>query len=476
MISIKNDDLSLKDNRIIIFEGSDVCGKSTQADLFCNHEAENGTNVVRLKFPFLPENKKLKSINDDMQKYIYDTELLTKIKNNDGTVDFTKCIKQINKIITTNSSANADNKLKIIPFMKYIFNKDIGNALKELNKFKINDNDETFIKIYSYNTTLKLIHLDDKLCEIMSNRNPIIIVLDRYFLSGIIYNFFLPELYYNDFFKKEKNDIYNILNIYLCDNDVYKLIKDSDYDNTEKFINKYTNFKKLIGIKNYNIKKILDVFDDCKKKEIENTKKIIHSINKEIYNIEDGSELYPSVLTLIFKPSELMYKKYLESIKNNVKLNRNNEKYDFDLKIHDIVSSLYNIYDYDETKAFYNMDIVVNDIILSVDSIKLLGIYTIENIIPYFNRIIVKSEFPENPTTDEDESKDAIFSRTSIRVMLNISYKNYFDNLNSLFVDYSNFNKKYKKNECTKDLKKEEEFNNESISNNEFTDAEGPEE
>ena len=83
-----------------------------------------------------------------------------------------------------------------------------------------------------------------------------------------------------------------------------------------------------------------------------------------------------------------MYKKYLESIKNNVKLNRNNEKYDFDLKIHDIVSSLYNIYDYDETKAFYNMDIVVNDIILSVDSIKLLGIYTIENIIPYFNRII----------------------------------------------------------------------------------------
>lgn len=301
---------------VYIFEGGDVTGKTTQSELF----TKKLKNSIRFKFPN-------RTVDLDKDKTIEDS--------------ISKC-KELNDIL--NSNYAKDVQIGEIDSKKY----DIYKLFDETSKCIYNQNDiNKFIEILddtndNSDNILNLIKLDiilnayDKFQWIKNEYYTIVkenkydnIILDRFILSGSVYNTYTPiqfiknKLKYNSY--KWNSSIAKKIYMFkdITDNILYELIYNININGSDLNVSKFNFFEMFV--EGYN------------------------GIHEFDINID---KLLINFTTLLFKPSSILYSKFENEIKNKC-INREVSNYDTDMMMKCLVNLNF-------TKLFDKVDHIID--------------------------------------------------------------------------------------------------------------------
>lgn len=309
----------------VIFEGPDCCGKSTQVDKFIEKVAKSNQHdvIIKIHFPFDSlGNNLLKNNYNRLINTIYSKEYMKEI-------DDLK-LSELSRIILENIDLNHFDKMLFLKVLKNLFFGLFNIVTK--SHFSVTHNYEI--------TPIQLIK--NKNCEIWFNgykidkskdievlrmyferteKPNVLLVFDRFIISGIVYNLHLPSA--------------------MSDNKTFKKIIDSvsvaQIDHTE-----------------------------C---EID----MLNSIIPNVLNYEESWFDYrinycnPKILWFVFKPSETIYKAFLNDKERKV------EEYDSNDILRSTVNNIYTDIASNKNKSSFLLTNQFN--IIPVDSDKYIEIY-----------------------------------------------------------------------------------------------------
>ncbi len=310
----------------VIFEGPDCCGKSTQVDKFIEKVAKSDRHdvIIKVHFPFDSLGYDLLKNNyNELVNTVYSKEYMENI-NNDK-------LEKLNRILIRNVDLNHVDKLLFIYVLKNLL---LGKEY------------DTAIPISLYENTLKLSPrqlIENKNCEIWFNgckmnktdndidvlriyfeqtKKPnVLLVFDRFIISGIVYNLHLPSS--------------------MSDNKLFERITDS-----------------------------LSV---AQIHHTENEIDILNSIVPNILNYEEScfddriNYCNPKIIWFVFKPSETIYKAFLNDKERKV------EEYDTNDILRTTVNDIYTDIASNKNKSRFLLTNQFN--IIPVDSDKYIEIY-----------------------------------------------------------------------------------------------------
>ena len=322
---------------VAVFEGPDCCGKSTQVDAFINEAVldQSYDVIFKVHFPFNSiGGDKLKDNYNDLVNTIYSDEFLNNIKPSD--------IGKINDVVLRNIDINHMDKMTFLNTMSYIIRgrRDIDtkvickNNSLSMKDLIMNKNCDVWFngkKLYKQDEEIKMLREYFK----MMPSPKVLLVFDRFIISGIIYNYYLP---------------YSILKNKILDDNSGK------YDDMKKPIEKI-----LDGAYYYQSRNTTDEIDE------------MNNITTNILNYEEkcflGKYDYcnPKVQWFVFKPSEEIYKAFLNDKSRKI------DDYDSNNLLRSIVNDYYKILVEGEEKPTL---FTVNKFnITCIDSDKYIGIY-----------------------------------------------------------------------------------------------------
>lgn len=320
--------------KVFIFEGGDVCGKTTQLekiyDELCKRKDEN-LEVYKFKFP----NRSIKLNLDTEGKSFLSDDI-----NND-----LKYLRD-NGIISVNEN----------------FEWNIYSIFDALHKYIYNSSPDDIIK--NWDLILKLMKVDivlnalDKFnwitktyADIVNSKKESIILIDRFIDSGYVYNYRLPIsylchrfLHYKD---EEKKNFYKIMT-----DDIFKI----------HLLNTYVSHVVLYDCIEYiQTSHNAQISPEVFKKSVEYNKYITHLCeNLNDFNIKNFN-------IVMFKQSQFLYDKFKSNItsNDNSNLNREVSQYDTNDFLRTIVSEIFDeIYLNNGTRDYFTK--VSIDLLISI--------------------------------------------------------------------------------------------------------------
>ena len=177
--------------KVIVFEGGDICGKTTQLKNIAKRFRENGQKVYTFKFPN-------KYLHFDISRYGKDllTDEYILIIESLISQNILKCENDVGvDILDIYSIFDA--------LHKYIFNSSVTDIIDNWELIK-----KLIITDILLNGIDKFIWIRSIYNDIVKNSPDSIILIDRFMESGNIYNEILPTTYLREKFKyyKHKNE------------------------------------------------------------------------------------------------------------------------------------------------------------------------------------------------------------------------------------------------------------------------------
>lgn len=268
---------------VAVFEGPDCCGKSTQVDAFINEAVRDQSFdvIFKVHFPFNSlGDDKLKNNYDNLVKTIYSDDYLKNITLSD--------ILKINDVVLNNININHLDKMVFLNTMSSMIHghHDIDtelvyeNGSLSMKNLIMNKNCDVWFngnKLYKQDEEIKMLNEYFK-----TTPSPkVLLVFDRFIISGIIYNYYLP---------------YSILKNKILDN------------NTGKYDDKLKQHIKVIleSAYIYQSRNTMDEIDE------------MNNITSNILNFEEKCfvEKYnycnSKIQWFVFKPSKEIYKAFLK--------------------------------------------------------------------------------------------------------------------------------------------------------------------
>ena len=309
----------------VVFEGPDCCGKSTQVDKFIEKVAKSDQHdvIIKIHFPFNSlGNDLLKNNYNDLVNTIYSKEYMQEI--NDGK------LSELSRILLENIDLNHFDKMLFIQVLKNLFFGHFNVATK--SNFSITHNNEI--------TPIQLI--ENKNCEIWFNgckidknndievlrmyfeqteKPNVLLVFDRFIISGIVYNLHLP--------------------IAMSNNKLFEKITDS------LSVAQIHHTESEIDILNSIVPNVLNYEESCFDDRI--------------------NYCNPKIIWFVFKPSETIYKSFLNDKERKV------EEYDTNDVLRSIVNDVYTDIASNKNESKFLLTNKFN--IVPVDSDKYIDIY-----------------------------------------------------------------------------------------------------
>ena len=294
---------NLRNVKFIVFEGPDCCGKSTQVDNLINkHLAQQHDVVLKIHFPFNSlNNDQLKDNYEELMQTVYNRDFM-KPENFDKDRLFTALKKNViynsyDKEIFLNTLFRILNKYEN-PDVKFTHGKVHTNGCS-INDLLTNKNCEIWFNGYSVNTSNKEeIKIITEFFRITDTPD-VCIVFDRFIISGMIYNYFLPK---------------SVMNVYFNSGDIDLSLKpsiDEFFENLKLLQTERTAYE-------------MDGFD-----ELTNYIPFDFAIHGRLNYCD------PKVLWFIFAPSERIYETFLKDE------SRKKEAYDINNMLRTIVNDIY---------------------------------------------------------------------------------------------------------------------------------------
>lgn len=324
---------------VAVFEGPDCCGKSTQVDAFINEAVRDQSFdvIFKVHFPFNSMgDDKLKNNYDNLVKTIYSDDYLENITQSD--------ILKINDVVLYNININNLDKMVFLNTMSSIIkgHHDIDTELTYENRslsmknLIMNKNCDIWFngkKLYKQDEEIKMLHEYFK----MTPSPKVLLVFDRFIISGIIYNYYLP---------------YSILKNKILDDNIGK------YDDKLKkhikviletaYIYQSRNTTAEIDEMNYITSNILNFEEKC--------------------FVENYNYCNLKIQWFIFKPSEEIYKAFLNDKSRKI------DDYDSNNVLRSTVNEHYKmLIDDSDKKPTLFVENKFN--ITCIDSDKYIGIY-----------------------------------------------------------------------------------------------------
>lgn len=320
--------------KVFIFEGGDVCGKTTQLekiyDELCKRKDEN-LEVYKFKFP----NRSIKLNLDTEGKSFLSDDII-----NDLTY------LRDNGIISVNENFEWNIYSIFDALHKYIYNSSIDDIIK---------NWDLIVKLIKVDIVLnafdKFNWITKTYANIVKSEKESIILIDRFIDSGYVYNYRLPISYlhykFNYYQDEEKKNFYKIMT-----NDIFKI----------HLLNTYVSHVVLYDCidyiqSDYNVQISPEVF----KKSMEYNKYITHLCEDlNHFNIKNFN-------IVMFKQSQFLYDKFKSNItsSNNSNLNREVSQYDTNDFLRTIVSEIFDeIYLNNGTRDYFTK--VSIDLLISI--------------------------------------------------------------------------------------------------------------
>lgn len=317
--------------KVFIFEGGDVCGKTTQLekiyDELCKRKDEN-LEVYKFKFP----NRSIKLNLDTEGKLFLPDDII-----NDLTY------LRDNGIISVNENFEWNIYSIFDALHKYIYNSSPDDIIK---------NWELILKLMKADIVLNALDkfnwITKTYADIVKSKKESIILIDRFIDSGYVYNCRLPTsyLYYKFHYyeDEEKKNFYKTMT-----NDLYKI----------NLLNKYITFTFYVcieNIKSNNTQILPEIF----KKSVDCHDNINYlSVNLNDFNINNFN-------ILMFNSSQILYNKFKSDIasNDNSNLNREVSQYDTNEFLRTIVSQIFDEISLDNgTNIYYtkiNIDLLIS--------------------------------------------------------------------------------------------------------------------
>lgn len=324
--------------KVFIFEGGDVCGKTTQLekiyDELCKRKNEN-LEVYKFKFP----NRSIKLNLDTEGKSFLTDDII-------GDLTYLRD----NGIISVNENFEWNIYSIFDALHKYIYNSSPDDIIK---------NWELIVKLIKVDIVLNALDkfnwITKTYADIVKSKKESIILIDRFIDSGYVYNCRLPTsyLYYKfhyyeneekkNFYKIMTNDLFkiHILNTYTSQVLLYDCI---EYIQSDGYIQSGDNV----------------ILPEVFKKSAEYNKYITHLCkNLNDFNIKNFN-------IVMFKQSQFLYDKFKSDIasNDNSDLNREVSQYDTNEFLRTIVSESFDEFYLDNgTKDYFtkiNIDLLIS--------------------------------------------------------------------------------------------------------------------
>lgn len=285
--------------KVIVFEGGDVCGKTTQLENIAKRFRENGQKVYTYKFP---------------AKYLH-----FNISRDGKNLLTDKYISIIKSLISQNvikyenyGGAGVLNIYSIFDALhKYLFNSSISDIIDNWELIK-----KLIISDILLNGINKFLWIAIVYNDMVKRKPDSIILIDRFMESGNIYNEILPRTYLREKFK-------------YCEN-----LDD------QKFFNKIIE-KDLIIFKSLSdkVSNVLDasinMINKNEELDVSEFKKGLTDKNYQWVR----PNVYKNFVTLMFASSSYLYNEFKSNINN---ANREVSQYDTNEVLKQIVSNVFN--------------------------------------------------------------------------------------------------------------------------------------
>ena len=309
----------------VVFEGPDCCGKSTQVDKFIEKAAKSNQHdvIIKLHFPFnLLGDDLLKKNYNELINTIYSKEYMQNIDDNK--------LKELNKILVENVDLNHFDKMLVIRVLKNLLFGLFNVATKryysithnyEMTPIQLikNKNCEIWFNGYKIdkNNDIEVLHMYFEQTE----KPNVLLVFDRFIISGMVYNLHLPSA--------------------ISNNKLFEKITDS-----------------LSVTQMHHTESEIDILNSV----VTNVLNYEESFFDERINYCD-----PKIIWFVFKPSETIYKAFLNDKERKV------EEYDSNDILRSIVNNIYIDIASNKNESSFLLTNQFN--IIPVDSDKYIEIY-----------------------------------------------------------------------------------------------------
>ena len=280
----------LSNVKAVVFEGPDCCGKSTQVDGFIHESLKYQENevIIKIHFPFnINGDDKLKQNYNNLINTIYSENFFKDDPSYENAMN--RNVK-LYDVLKDNIMFNSEDKQTFIYvlsklltgeavdiYTKYMNGKLGGASIKEL---LTNPNCEIWFNGNSIDTSsdeeLKMVLNYFKSVEYPPK---VLLVFDRFIMSGIIYNYLLPKKVFETYHSKG-----------IIGDETYNNLKNSLFDVMEVFQREQTTYE-------------LDAFNELLRTPVFSFSQLDYD---DVSNYCD-----PKVLWFVFKESKIIYQAFL---------------------------------------------------------------------------------------------------------------------------------------------------------------------
>ena len=307
--------------RAVVFEGPDCCGKSTQVNSFINTRLSHLDNdvIIKIHFPFnITGDNKLKTNYNDLVNTIYSENFFKNDDTKSYENNMTKGLK-LYDVLRNNIIVNSsDKQVFLFVLAKLLY----GNATDIYKKHMYGNNGASIKDLLSnpncqiwFNNNLINTNYDEELKMVLeyfktTNYPSVLLVFDRFIMSGIIYNYLLPR---------------KVLRTYHLNG----IINDETYNNL-----KVSLFETLESLQKQQTSYEIDAFNEILRTSIFNYSQLS----------DDGTTNYcnPKVLWFVFRKSDEIYQAFLNDKTRKI------EAYDSNITLRKSVNDIFeNIIMYD---------------------------------------------------------------------------------------------------------------------------------
>ena len=309
----------------VVFEGPDCCGKSTQVDKFIEKVAKSDQHdvIIKIHFPF-------DSLGDDLLKNNYNN-LVNTIYSKEYMLEINDFkLSELNRILLENIDLNYFDKILFIQVLKNLlfglFNVISKSHFSIIHNYEMtpiqlikNKNCEIWFNGYKIDKSKDIEVL--RMYFEQTEKPNVLLVFDRFIISGMVYNLHLP----------------------------------SSISNNKLF------------------EKITDSLSVTQMHHTESEIDILNSIVTNVLNYEESffderiNYCDPKIIWFVFKPSETIYKAFLNDKERKV------EEYDSNDILRSIVNNIYTDIASNKNKSNFLLTNKFN--IVPVDSDKYIEIY-----------------------------------------------------------------------------------------------------
>lgn len=309
----------------VVFEGPDCCGKSTQVDKFIEKAAKSDQHdvIIKIHFPFDSlGNNLLKNNYNTLINTIYSKEYMKEIND--------EKLSELRKILLENIDLNHVDKMLFIQVLKNLifglfdvvsksyFSFTHNYEMTPIQLIK-NKNCEIWFNGYKIdkNNDIEVLRMYFEQTE----KPNVLLVFDRFIISGMVYNLHLPSA--------------------ISDNKLFEKITDS-----------------LSVTQMHHTESEIDILNSV----VTNVLNYEESFFDERINYCD-----PKIIWFVFKPSETIYKAFLNDKERKV------EEYDSNDILRSIVNNIYTDIASNKNESSFLLTNQFN--IIPVDSDKYIEIY-----------------------------------------------------------------------------------------------------